>query len=135
MFDIEDGENESITLGDGRTLKCKKRGKKRVIVVQRDGTRKKIVLENVKYVPGLAPYNLFSVTAAIRKGFEIGNKGDFIFLKKGNFELLFDHVVETKTGYVVGVNMLPDTTQTAMANPAIEAGREININQTISFHP
>jgi hypothetical protein len=38
-----------------------------------DGTVMNIVLQNVKYVPDLAPYNLFSITQAISNGWSLGN--------------------------------------------------------------
>jgi hypothetical protein len=62
---------------------------------------------NVKFVPKLAPYNLFSITQAIANGWNIGNKGQMIYLKKDMNILQFYVVIKTKTGWVSGVQIMP----------------------------
>ena len=57
----------------------------------------------MKLVPDLAPYNLFSITWALNNGFQLGNKGRTITLTKGNFTLSFDQEIQTKSGYLAGV--------------------------------
>ena len=42
-------------------------------------------MKNVKRVPDLAPYNLFSITWALNNGFQLGNKGKIVTLKNGDF--------------------------------------------------
>jgi hypothetical protein len=65
-----------------------------------DGTIMNIVLNNVKYVPKLALYNLFSITQAISSGWMLGNEGKTILLKNGKPVLKFNKMLKTKSGYV-----------------------------------
>jgi hypothetical protein len=72
-----------------------------------DGTIMNIVLNNVKYVPNLAPYNLFSITQALSSGWMLGNEGKIILLKNGKPVLKFNKMLKTKSGYVNGKEILP----------------------------
>lgn len=63
-----------MKIGNGVYLKALKIGTKTGIVEQVDGTKRKIVLNNVKYVPELF-CNLISLTQAMNSDFELkGNK-------------------------------------------------------------
>ena len=130
MFDLQDIQ-ESITVGNGQCTKATKIGKKRGTVKTMDGKQRDIVLTNVKYVPDLAPYNLFSITYALSNGFMIGNKGETIYLKKGDFVLTFDKKIPTKTGYVAAVDIAPRDDATELAAPTLGRDQPININR---FH-
>ena len=66
MFDCEE-INETVTIGNGHEIKATKIGKKRIKIIQENGKEIIGLLENVKYVPKLAPYNLFSITTAIKE--------------------------------------------------------------------
>jgi len=66
MFDLQD-KTCGIKVGDGKTLAVTKIGKKSGILVQADGTKTNVVLENYKHVEGLW-VNLFSVTQALASG-------------------------------------------------------------------
>ena len=117
--------DEIITIGNGKPMRAKKVGSVKFELVQKDGSKRQFVMSNVKFVPELT-CKLFSITAALDKSFQIKNKGRIIILQKGNFEISFDRVFETKTGFITGVNLTPHTDEIVQA--ALEAGREININ-------
>ena len=124
MFEIRDID-EDITIGNGKPMKATKVGKLKVETVQKNGSTQQFTMVDVKYVPDLY-CKLFSVTAALDKGFQIGNKGRVIYLQKGDFKIAFDKVFETKTGFISGIDLKPRSDESAQA--ALEAGREININ-------
>jgi len=60
----------------------------------------------VKYVPDLC-VNLISIPTALQNGFQIGNKGNHLYLKKGNFQLYFDKLFKTRKSYVCGIELYP----------------------------
>ena len=105
MFEFAVDEN--VTVGNGGKAKAIKIGKKRVEVRNKDGTIERVILNNVKVVPELAPYSLFSITWALNHGFKLGNEGKTITLSKGNFLLKFDNEIQTHGGYLAGVEMTP----------------------------
>ena len=117
--------HEEITIGNGKPMIATKVGKIKVDLVQNDGSTHQFTMVNVKYVPELF-CKLFSVTVALDKGFQLGNKGRVIILKKGDFHIAFDKVFNTKTGFISGVDLIPQTNELVQA--ALEAGREVNIN-------
>ena len=80
------------------------------------------------YVPELY-CKLFSLTTALDKGFQFGNKGRVIISKKGNFQIAFDKVSETKTGFISRADIIQQNNSLAQA--ALNAGKEVNIND---FH-
>ena len=116
MFDCTDID-EYITVGNGGKVRATKIGKKKLTLKQKDGSTTSILMKNVKLVPDLAPYNLFSITWALNNGFQLGNKGKIITLKKGDFTMSFDQEIHTKSGYLVGVEMVPRDTTLANEQP------------------
>ena len=127
MFDVE-VISSSIKIGDGKTLTATKIGKKRLTVVQEDGTTTDIILEDYKYVPDLW-VNLFSIPKSLGKGWNIGNKGVRIFLTKGDTKITFDREFATHKGLVLGVEMLPRTIAIDSASPALDKGKILNVNR------
>ena len=117
--------DEEITIGNGKPMKATKVGSLRLESIQKDGSMRSFKMTNVKYIPELY-CKLFSVTTALDKGFHLGNKGRMIYLQKGDFRLEFDKIFETKTGFILGVDLVTQISETAQAG--LEAGREININ-------
>jgi hypothetical protein len=95
-----------------------------------DGTIMNVVLNNVKYVPNLAPYNLFSITQAILSGWMLGNEGKSILLKNGKSVLKFNKMLKTKSGYVGGGEILPRVDDN-IAAPALSPGKGVDI---MKFH-
>ena len=99
--------NEPITVGNGQVVMATKIGDKRMSLKQKDGSEHRIILKNVKVIPKLAPYNLFSITWALNRGFKLGNDDKKITLTKGDFKMSFDREITTSTGYVAAVELVP----------------------------
>ena len=136
MYDVK-LISSPVKIGNGVTLTATKIGKRKMTAMQSDGTTVDVILEDYKYVPDLW-VNLFSITKALSKGWNIGNKGIKLFVSKSNVTLTFDQVFRTQKGMVLGVAMLlrVDVGQ-AMATMALERGKTIKINELheIMGHP
>ena len=91
-------------IGNGKTLRATKIGRKHLTVLSKDGTKTNIVLEDYKYVPDLW-VNLFAVTKCLRNGWKISNDGIKLYLRKGQSEVKFDKAIKTHKGLIIGVNM------------------------------
>ena len=120
--------NEKITLGNGAQIVATKQGKKAVTLKQQDGKSIEVILTNVKYVPALAPYNLFSITAALDKGFKLGNEGKALTLTKGGVTIKFDKLIPTKSGWVCGATMEPRNKSERSIEPRLKEGKAYEIN-------
>ena len=59
-----------IKMGNGKSMTATLVGKKRVMAVQKDGTYQTIILNDVKFIPGLW-VNLFAINKALEHGFKI----------------------------------------------------------------
>ncbi len=78
--------NESITVGNVQKIKVLKIGTMKGTVTLPDRTIRKVSLHNCKYVPQLAPFNLFSITHALSRGFNLGNEKEKILIEKDDFK-------------------------------------------------
>ena len=117
--------DEKIKIGNGQYMRATKKGKLPCVIQQTDGTETKCTIE-VKVLPDLW-CNLFSITAALRKGFSISNEGMKIVLKKGSTNLKFDRIGETvHGGYLIGINIIPRTTATNLA--MFDKHKKIDVN-------
>ena len=94
--------NDSVVVGNGQSIKATMVGDKHGFITDRSGNKKKVVFKGTKYVPELAPYNLCSITHCLQEGFNLGNKGKMIVLKKDGFTLEFNKEIKTNSGYVCG---------------------------------
>ena len=92
--------NERVKIGNGEYMTATKKGTLVGYVVQKNGRKTKIQLE-VKYIPELY-VNLFSIGRSLHLGWELGNKGTMINLRKGAFKVDFDRVAKTYNGYISG---------------------------------
>ena len=118
-----------VTVGNGKAVEATVIGTKKGQVRMPDGSLRKICLYGCKYVPDLAPFNLFSITRALSGGCRLGNEGEVITLTKDDFTLSFNHKIQTKTGYVGAVEILPlDYDEMAAAALAVGA---VDVNK---FH-
>src|SRR6056300_1507911 len=124
MFDCREIDEE-IIVGSGRLVRSRKIGKLKVKVKQGNGKTTTIVLTNVKHVPGLW-CNLFSLTSAIDKGFQLGNKERVITLLKGNEIIGFDQIYKTQSGFIMGVDFEPLFLVTS--SMMLDEGKTIDIN-------
>ena len=114
MFDLKKDQGH-VRIGDGKLMTSVKIGSKRMLVVQKNGETKEVTLQNVKYVPELWT-NLFSVTSAMNLGFKVSGEKNVLHLSKGNFKMSFDWVIKSPTGYLLGIQMIPQTSgETAVA--------------------
>ena len=123
MFDFQ-AKTCGIKIGDGQTMTVSKIGKKSGILVQADGTRTNVILENFKHVPGLW-VNLFSVTQALASGWNLKSDGQMIMLVKGLDTIKFDRIMKTGGAYVCGVDILP---QLKASTSTLSEGSTIDIN-------
>ena len=114
MFDCIKCTNQFIKVGSGQKLEINKKGKKRCVAIQKDGTKKKIILENVYHIPKLW-YNLFSVLESLRKGWKITNDGLKIEIKKRRNIITFDRVIKCPTGHLTGVKLIPENDTSLLA--------------------
>jgi hypothetical protein len=124
MFDVQ-VINEPIKIGNGNSMTATKIGKLRRTIIQRNRESMDVVLTDVKYVPGLW-VNLFSIGKALSSGFQIGNNGLMIHLTKGVFKMSFDHLMPTKKGYAMGIDMVP--VAQSIATAALDCRVRVNIN-------
>ena len=112
--------NDNVVVGNGQSIKATMVGDKHGYITDRSGNRKKVVFKGTKYVPELAPYNLCSITHCLEEGFNLGNDGKMITLKKDGFTLEFNKEIKTKSGYVCGVRVEPEELE--IATPALKDG-------------
>jgi hypothetical protein len=125
MFDVKVIKSPVKVGRSGKLLTATKIGKKKMTVIQKDGSTNNIVLREVKYVPELW-VNLCSIGKALQNGFNIGNKGIKISLMKGTTKIVFDRIMPTRsTGFVVGIQMLPSVRGT-MAIIALKKRKCVN---------
>ena len=93
--------SEEITVGNSNVMMVKKIGKLRCEILQKNGEKLIITLQDVKYVPDLW-INFFSIGKALKNGFNLGNDGEKIKLMKGNVTILFDRFLTSKNGFYLG---------------------------------
>lgn len=105
MFDVTDA-NINISVGDGRKMTTTKVGKWKGVAIDLEGRKTNITLTNVSFVPDLM-VNLFSLTAAMDKGFSVTGSKDGIDLKKGNWSMSFNRRVGTPRGHVFASSLIP----------------------------
>ena len=123
--------HECVTVGNGKTVQATMIGIKKGCIRMPDGSLQTIALHGCKYVPDLAPFNLFSLTKTLSGGCHLGNVGEVITITtKDGFTLRFDQKIRTKTGYVGAVEILPLEDE-EVATPALDAGDTVDINK---FH-
>jgi len=107
--------NLPITVGDGSKVTATKIGNMDMEVHYKGGSTAKVTLTGVQYVPKFY-IKLFSLTAAMSKGFDISSEGMQMMVKKGNTCINFDQMIKTKSGFVVGVKMSPILKDSASAS-------------------
>jgi len=107
MFDLMDA-NICISVGDGRKMTTLKVGKWKGTVIDLEGRKHEITLTNVSYVPQLM-VNLFSLTAAMEKGYSVVGSKDGITLQKENWSMNFDRKIGTPRGHVFATTLIPST--------------------------
>jgi hypothetical protein len=102
MFNVEDIES-SITIGDSKSLLSHKMGSIQFWCNKPQG-RKTFILDQVKHVPDSC-VSLISIPMALQSGLHIGNRGNHLFLQKGNFEIYFNKLFKTGRAFVCGIEL------------------------------
>ena len=113
-----------IYVGNGEGLKSKIMGTFHGTVVQKNGTRQDIMLNDVAYVPELTT-NLFSITTSLKRGCKLTNKDEVMILNNGSIIIKFDNNQEYGSGFSPGVKIVP-TINCEQANVAT--------TRTIKYH-
>ena len=103
MTDLKD-YSSSVKVGNGKILKATKIGRFVGTVTQKDGSEKRIILSNVKYVPEIY-CKLISLTQVMNNGFEMNGRKQEITIKKGKHSYCFDNVVRSGKGILLGMNI------------------------------
>ncbi len=124
MFDVE-VISSPVKIGNGKALTATKLGKMRRTIVQKNGDTVDVTLTDVKYVPELW-VNLFSIGKGLQNGFNIGNKGLHLFLTKGKTTILFDKMMKTNKGFILGVDMMPTTRKSCVATLSLDKGKSVS---------
>ncbi len=84
-----------------------------------------VTLTNVKYIPELW-VNLFSIGKGLQNGFNIGNKSLHLYLTKGKITILFDKMMKTNKGFILGVDMMPTTRRSCVATLSLDKGKSVS---------
>ena len=103
MTDLKD-YSSNIKVGSGKILKATKIGRFVGSVKQKDGSEKRIVLSNVKYVPEIF-CKLISLTQVMNNGFEMNGKKQEITIRKGKHHYCFDNVIRSGKGILLGMEI------------------------------
>jgi hypothetical protein len=74
---------------------------------------------------------LFSISKSLKNGRNISNKGVEIKLSKGKTKIVFDQIIKTSKGLVVGVEILSRTD--AMAHIMLDRGNPLMWTSCILF--
>jgi hypothetical protein len=126
--------NSPVRIGNGKALTATKIGKRRITIIQKDGSSQDMILEEYKRVPAIC-VDLFSISKSLQSGWNISNKGLESKLSKGQANIVFDCIIKTNKGLVVGVEIVQRTD--VMANLMLERGKTIDINvlHSVLGHP
>jgi hypothetical protein len=128
LTDLEEID-ESIKIGNGDSMKATKIGNLKCEVIQINGKKFTVTLNDVKYMPSLC-VNLFSLSKALKKGFKVGNDGIVVSLNYKHVKLTFERVINATDGCVTGVLMKPILSKNinGFANASISNERIYDIN-------
>ena len=120
-----------ISVGNGDELRATKIGDKHITIHQEDGTKVNIVLKDFKYVPNLSA-NLFSITKSMQQGWSLSNKGIKIILKKSGKTVMFDRMMKTGKGVIIGAHITSRVMEQANFTTAtLDKLKKIDVNE---FH-
>jgi hypothetical protein len=76
--------------------------------------------------------NSFSISKALKNGFDLSNKGLIINLKKGSVSVTFDRVIKTVNGSISGIKITTyDPSVAYTIKESLTAFKEIDVNK---FH-
>ena len=78
---------EPVTVGNGKVIQSSMIGKKKGTIVDKSGKRKTVAFNHCKFVPDLGSFHLHFIPHCLEEGFQLGNEGRNITLKKEPFTL------------------------------------------------
>jgi hypothetical protein len=126
--------NSESKLAKEKHWQRQKIGKMRQTIIQKNGDTVNITLTEVKYVEDLW-VNLFSMSKGLKNGFNIGKKGINIFLMKGKTAIVFNKVMQTNKGFILGLDMLPSTRKSCVATMMLDRGKNIPVHLSPTNFP
>jgi len=112
MYDLEKCSDIKIDSANGSTSSITHVGKYKGNVLCSNGKTKRIVMKNVKVVPGLVK-NLFSLSTVMRNDWDLltetRNNVKILKIKKGDIEYEFNQKVSKNSngGYLMGMQIEP----------------------------
>ena len=118
MTDVVDATG-SVCFGNRQVLKFKKIRNKAGTIVQKNGTRVKVILIQVKYIPGMY-CNLVSLTQLMAKYFVLKGTKECLKLVKGKTIIEFDQKVKSGKGVIFGVRITDGKKELVQKTPQKE---------------
>jgi len=103
-------------------------------VVSGNGESFTVILMNCKYVPSLF-VNLFSLTKAIKNGWQLKSVGADLLLSSNRKEIKLGRSVLTENGHLVGIKMHPTENKSGLLLGERQLKMGINIFHTTIGHP
>jgi hypothetical protein len=111
---------------------AKKVGKLGCRILQKNGEKLIVRLENVKFVLELWIY-LFSIRKALKNGFNLSNDGEIITLSKENVNFTFNKLVRMKNGFIPGIILLQDWVMLGLQSWKLRNVRQLMSKMCIKF--
>ena len=93
-----------VKIGRGEYIDANIIGDMSGIAIQKDGTRKDITLQDVKYIPHLF-CKLISLTTTMNRGFKMTGNEDGITFEKASTLYTFDQQIKSGDGEFVGMKI------------------------------
>lgn len=106
--------NKDIIVGNGLTMQVKHVGDWSGSIKGKDGKNKDVTLKNVHFIPD-AICNLFSLTAAMTKGWKLFGDKNGIGIRNGNQEINFGDKIQSPKGTIFGVDIQPSVESSFLA--------------------
>ena len=104
LVNLQDS-SAKVSVGDGKQLECEKDGDKTDVMEMKNGSRKKILIKDVKYVPRLQ-CNLISVPKLMSEGKELrGTKHAMKIHCDNKPVMVFDRKISSGKGTLYGLKI------------------------------
>jgi hypothetical protein len=126
--------DESIMIGNGDSMKAIMIENLKCTVTQMKGEKFTVALNDVKYVSNLC-VNSYSLSKALKKGFNVSNYDVLVSFNYKHVKLTFDYVINAKDGFVTGVLIRAKTFNNinGFANASTRNERYYDINYVHKF--
>ena len=108
--------NETVSVGDGQGVTIEGRSHFHGWVINRDGTRRAIRIDNYAHAPRLA-HHLFSINVMLAKGYRMESNPDgIITLTKDQNRIEFTEKIMRGSSYLMGINIIPRSYESVAAS-------------------